>query len=45
MMEVFASLGKDETIEATKVFSYIQSAFNMEHFVFLLKGENYFENE
>ena len=29
MMEVFSSLGKDDTIEATKVFSYIQAAFNL----------------
>lgn len=32
--EVFLSLGKDQSIEATKVFSFLQFAFNLEQFVF-----------
>ena len=43
--EVFHSLGKNDTIEATKVFTFMQNSFNKEQFIFSLNKTDFFGDD
>ena len=42
---VFHSMAKQEAIEATQVFSFIQNSFNQEEFIFQLNAKDFFSDD